>query len=273
VEGSDAAWRAEGTFLHRLLMTAPVRWLASHSPRARAFLFRRFSAADYLGLNLTIGLGLSFVTLVIFSALMNTLVTNDAVPQFDRALASALREGATPRADALWRAVSQLGRFPMMLLPGLAFGLLLVRRRGWFPLAGWTLALVGALLLDGVVKHFFVHLHSAASGAAELGTPSGQALGALVGYGMLGYFVVLIAPTRRAASLVVVVTLALVLAICFGRLYLGTRYFSDIVSGLAAGGVWLSACITSLEVARRRGERDERDRTGRRHATAASPLG
>jgi membrane protein DedA with SNARE-associated domain len=275
VEGSDAAWRAEGTMLHRVLTTAPVRWLATHSPRARAFLFRRFSAADYLGLNLTIGLGLSFVALVIFSALMNTLLANDAVPQFDLALASALRESATPRADALWRAVSELGRFPLMLVPGLALGLLLVRHRGWMPLAGWTSAIVGALLLDGVMKHFFVHMHASASAAraTEMVTPSGQALGALVGYGMLGYFVVLLAPTRRAAGIVVAVTLALVLAICFGRLFLGTRYFSDIISGLAAGGVWLSACITGLEVARRRAERDEREGSGRRRAAAGPPLG
>jgi undecaprenyl-diphosphatase len=273
VEGSDAAWRAEGTFLHRVLMTAPLRWLAGHSPRARAFLFRRFSPADYLGLNLTIGLGLSFVALVIFTAIMNGLLATDAVPQFDLALASALRDGATPKADALWWTISRLGRFPTMLVPGLVFGLLLVRRRGWMPLIGWTAAIAGALLLDGVVKHFFVHAHAAASAtrAAEIGTPSGQALGALVGYGMLGYFVILLAPTRRAASLVVAATLALVLAICFGRLYLGTRYFSDIVSGLAAGGVWLSACITGLEVARRRAERDERDGSGRRAAAGPPP--
>jgi len=58
----------------------------------------------------------------------------------------------------------------------------------------------------------------------------------------------------------------LVLAICFGRLYLGTRYFSDIVSGLAAGGVWLAACITGLEVARRRSERERRGGLDRREA-------
>ena len=275
VEESDAAWRAEGTLWHRVLMTAPLRWLAAHSPRARAFLIRRFSAGDYLGLNLTLGLGLSFAALLIFGAIMNALLANDAVPQFDLALASALREGATLRADALWQAVTQLGRFPAMLLPGLVFGAVLVRRRGWMPLVGWTAAIAGALVMDGVVKHVFVHTHAAATAtrAAELGTPSGQALGALVGYGMLGYFVVLLVPSRRAAGLVVASTLALVLAICFGRLYLGTRYFSDIVSGLAAGGVWLSACITGLEVARRRTERDARDRIGRRRPTDAAPAG
>ena len=255
VEGSDAAWRAEGTLWHRLLTTAPLRWLAAHSPRARAFLFRRFSPADYLGLNLTLGLGY------------------DAVPQFDLALASALRSVATPGADAFWRAVSQLGQVPVMLVPGLVLGILLVRRRGWLPLIGWVAAIAGALLLDAVVKHYFVHMHAAASatGGAELSTPSGQALGALVGYGMLGYFIVLVAPSRRAAIAVVAAALVLVLAICFGRLYLGTRYFSDIVSGLAAGGVWLSACITGLEVARRRSDRDARPGVGRRGSAEPMP--
>jgi membrane protein DedA with SNARE-associated domain/membrane-associated phospholipid phosphatase len=275
VEESDAAWRAEGTLWHRVLMTAPLRWLATHSPRARAFLFRRFSPGDYLGLNLTIGLGLSFVALVVFSAIMNALLANDAVPQFDLALASALREDATPGADAVARVISQLGHFPIMLVPGVAVGALLVRRRGWMPLVGWTAAIAGALVLDGVVKHVFVHTHVVASAtrAAETGTPSGQALGTLVGYGMLGYFIVLLTPSRRAAGLVVAGMLALVLAICFARLYLGTRYFSDIVSGLAAGGVWLSACITGIEVARRRSERDPREGTGRRRSSAAAPAG
>jgi undecaprenyl-diphosphatase len=64
-----------------------------------------------------------------------------------------------------------------------------------------------------------------------------------------------------------------VVAICFGRLYLGTRYFSDIVSGLAAGGVWLSACITGLEVARRRADRDAREGSDRRGATGPAAGG
>ena len=119
VEDSDAAWRAEGTILHRALMTAPLRWLAAHSPRARSFLFRRVSPGDYLGLNLTIGLGLSFVALVIFSALMNALLANDAVPQFDLALAAALRDSATPGADAAWRIVP----FPIFTLLLIAAGL------------------------------------------------------------------------------------------------------------------------------------------------------
>jgi undecaprenyl-diphosphatase len=266
VEESDAAWRAEGTLWHRILMTAPVRWLAGHSPRARRFLFHRFTPGDYLGLNLTIGLGLSFVALVIFSAIMKTLLSQEAVPEFDLFLAAALRETATPTADAFWRGVSSMGLWQVMIVPGLALAMVMLVQRGWLPLLGMTAAVGGALLLDLAIKHFFMHPHSVALGstAVVMGTPSGQALGTIVGYGMVGYFAVLLVRSHRASVVIVSATLALVLAICFGRLYLGERYFSDIVSGLAAGVVWLAACITGLEVARRRGERDARADSGRR---------
>jgi membrane protein DedA with SNARE-associated domain/membrane-associated phospholipid phosphatase len=253
VEETDAAWRAEGTVWHRLLMTAPVRWLAAHSPRARHFLFRRFSAGDYLGLNLTLGLGLSFVTLVIFGAIVRAVLTREAIPQFDLALAAALRESASPSVDAFWRAVARFGIVQVMLVPALVLAVALARRRGWLPLAGVAAAFAGSALLDLAVKHFLAHPH--AIGNATMGTPSGQALGAVVGYGMIAYFVVLLMPRRRIAVLVVGAATALVVTISFARLYLGERYFSDVVSGLAAGCVWLSACITGLEVARRRSER------------------
>jgi len=260
VEESDAAWRAEGTVWHRILTTMPMRWLISHSPRARRFLFRRFSPSYYLGLNLTIGLGLSFVALVIFAAITHALVARETVPQFDLALATALRESATPATDAFWTPVSRLGRLPVVVVPGLAFALLLVRRRGWLPLIGWVAALTGGVVLDAIVKHFLTRAYA----TAGLGAPSGQALEALVGYGMIGYFIALAAPGRRATTTAVVALAILVLAISFGRLYLGTRYFSDVVSGLAAGGVWLSACITGLEVARRRSAREGRGGLDRR---------
>jgi undecaprenyl-diphosphatase len=257
VEESDAAWRAEGTIWHRILTTAPVRWLATHSPRARRFLFRRFSPGDYLGLTLTLGLGLSFVALVIFGAVVRAVLTREAVPQFDLALAAALRETANPRADAVWRAVAGLGTAQVMLVPGVALALLLVRRHRWLPLVGAAAAIAGGVLLDAAVKRFLSYPTDIASTSSGIivGTPSGQALGTVVGYGMIAYFFVLLVPRHRIAVFVVAALSALVIAINFGRLYLGERYFSDIVSGLAAGFVWLSACVTGLEVARRRGER------------------
>lgn len=261
VEESDAAWRAEGTIWHRILMSAPLRWLAGHSPAARAFLFRRFTPGDYLGLNLTIGLGLSFVALVIFSAITNSLLTQGAVPEFDLFLAAAMHETATPASVAFWSRVSSAGNLFFVALPGVALATLLASRtRSWLPILGFAASLVGSGVLDAVVKHFFAHQHGTAmDGIATIGTPSGQALGSLVGYGMVGYFLILLSHRHMSRVLITVATMVLIVSISFGRMYLGERYFSDIVAGLAAGSVWLAACLTGLEVARRKaGGRDRR---------------
>ncbi|MEP7000957.1 MAG: VTT domain-containing protein [bacterium] len=255
VEESDAAWRAEGTVWHRILMSAPLRWLAGHSPAARAFLFRRFTPGDYLGLNLTIGLGLSFVALVIFSAITNSVLAQGAVPEFDLFLAAAMHETATASSMSFWAAVSRFGNLALVAVPGFSLALwLLYRRKTWLPFIGLCASLVGSTLLDVAIKHFFAHQHGPAglSGTDMIGTPSGQALGSLVGYGMVAYFLILMTRQHYLRILAALAALLLVLAISFGRMYLGNRYFSDIVVGLAAGGVWLSACLTGLEVARRR---------------------
>lgn len=256
VEESDAAWRAEGTLWHRVLMSSPVRVLAARSPAARAFLFRRFTPGDYLGLNLTLGLGLSFVALVIFGAITDALLSQDALPRFDLDLAAALRESSTPVGMAVWTSVSNLGRLPLVVASGFVLALLLsFKRTSWLPAVGFAAAMAGSFTLDAVVKHFFVHQHGPITDMSEaaLGTPSGQALGALVGYGMIAYFLILLVRSERVQIVIAVVATFLVLAISFGRLYIGDRYFSDLVSGLAAGTVWLSACLTGLEVARRKG--------------------
>jgi undecaprenyl-diphosphatase len=36
------------------------------------------------------------------------------------------------------------------------------------------------------------------------------------------------------------------------RMYLGAHYFSDVLAGFAAGGVWLSTLITGMETIRQR---------------------
>ena len=264
VEESDAAWRAEGTIWHRILMSAPLRWLAGHSPAARSFLFRRFTPGDYLGLNLTIGLGLSFVALVIFSAITNSLLAHGAVPEFDLFLAAAMHETATPFSVAFWSRVSSAGNLLIVALPGVALSLYLTyRTRSKLPVLGFAASLIGSAALDAVVKHFFAHQHAPliAGGGVAMGTPSGQALGSLVGYGMVAYFLVLLARRHATRVLVACAAVLLIVSISFGRMYLGERYFSDIVAGLAAGSVWLSACLTGLEVARRKtgGRRDVPD--------------
>jgi undecaprenyl-diphosphatase len=74
----------------------------------------------------------------------------------------------------------------------------------------------------------------------------------LVVYGMLAYFAVLALQTWRARTAVVFGVALLVVLIGVSRMYLGAHYFSDVLAGFAAGGVWLSTLITGMETIRRR---------------------
>jgi undecaprenyl-diphosphatase len=58
--------------------------------------------------------------------------------------------------------------------------------------------------------------------------------------------------TNRGRFQLVIGTAALIIAIGLSRLYLGVHYFSDVVAGYAVGVLWLSVCISGLQVAQRR---------------------
>ena len=77
-------------------------------------------------------------------------------------------------------------------------------------------------------------------------------MGSLVAYGMLAYVLGVVWIHRRSAQISAALGAALlIVAIGLSRLYLGVHYFSDVIAGFAAGVLWLSACITGIEIVRR----------------------
>jgi membrane-associated phospholipid phosphatase len=55
--------------------------------------------------------------------------------------------------------------------------------------------------------------------------------------------------SRAAVIMAGIVTILLVGT---SRLYLGVHFFSDVMAGFVAGIVWLTACVSGLEIVRRR---------------------
>jgi undecaprenyl-diphosphatase len=168
---------------------------------------------------------------------------------------------------AVAKGVSLLGSPAVIAAWGLVVVLLLLARRKHLLLGGWVAALAGAGLLDVELKRVFHRARPVWDvpplTAPGWSFPSGHAMGSLVAYGMLAYLLVRNAHSRGQRLGIVACAVVLVLLVGLSRMYLGVHSFSDVIGGYAAGVVWLAACITGLEVVRRK-PRDREPPTGGR---------
>ena len=232
------------------------RFRGRHPSLAR-FIAARFVRGEYLGLHLTIGFLLSLAAVWLFASVTEDVVHHDPLTRFDLTLTTLFRAHATPLGDRVFVFISLLGSPGAMAIVGAGGGLFLLVRRRWMILAAWVAAFGGAGLLTIVLKNLIQRPRPAAAAEFLYGTtfsfPSGHALGSLVGYGILAYVVGAgLVESRRGRLQLVIATAALVIAIGLSRLYLGVHYFSDVVAGYAVGVLWLSVCISGLQVAQRR---------------------
>ncbi len=120
----------------------------------------------------------------------------------------------------------------------------------------WLVIVVGGALVNQGVKEFYGRHrpYNPASVVHEKNNsyPSGHSMGSAIGYGLLGYALVL--PQRRRPRRVVAINLmiVIVIAIGFSRIYLRAHWFSDVVGGFSLGIAWLFLCLGWLEKYRRR---------------------
>ncbi len=202
------------------------------------------------------GLGLSLGALWLFGGVAEDVIHHDPLTQFDLALAQVLHAHAGAIGVRAATAVSLLGSPSVITIWSLALGILLLMDGRRLLLGGWIAALAGGGLLDAVLKRVFHRPRPTWNApfvtAHGWSFPSGHAMGSLIAYGMLAYLLVLVLERRGSRIAVLVSAALLVLLIGCSRLYLGVHYFSDVVGGYAAGAVWLAACISGLEVARRK---------------------
>ena len=247
--------RIQVGWLH-LRRSAALKWLRHRYPQLWKFTAARFARGEYLGLHLTLGLAISVLGLWLFGAITEDVLNKDPLTRFDVTVLETLHRHATPAGTALFIAISRLGSPLTMTIIALGGVLLLARRRDGIVLSGWVAAFAGALVLDNWLKLVIRRPRPTYAAAlihdATWSFPSGHAMGALVGYGMLAYVLVLFAKGDYRTRIAIVATAALtIIAIGVSRLYLGVHYFSDVMGGYAAGMLWLSACISGVEVARR----------------------
>ena len=248
-----------------------VARLRERYDRQLRWLLRRLTLGQYLGLHLTAGLLAAVGCVWLFGGLAEDLLTNDPIVRLDRSVAQALHDAATPATTTAFLIVTALGSLEAVALLGLAVAAYYGRKRRWLHVQVWITVLLGGFALNQLLKVFFARPRPVFEDPLVLEStysfPSGHAMESMVMYGMLAYFAVRALSTWRARTAVVFGAAVLVLLIGFSRMYLGVHYLSDVAAGYAAGGAWLSACITGMEVVL---DRRNRSKGARRKPSAAS---
>jgi undecaprenyl-diphosphatase len=249
VERTERLWQ-------RAFAAPVVGRLKLRYPRTWTFVAARFARGEYLGLHLTVGFLVSLAGLWLFGGVTEDVIHHDPLTQFDTALLDWLQAHATATGYTIFDAVSFLGSPAALTVLALGVGVVLGVRRQGIVLVGWIAAFTGGTLLNQVLK-IVIQRPRPPSAAAHLqqyswSFPSGHAMLSLIGYGMLAYLLVVLWVQRRSLQVAIISgATVLIVAIGLSRLYLGVHYFSDVVGGYAAGLLWLSTCISGLEVARR----------------------
>ena len=230
--------------------------IVRHYPSVRGFVAARFARGEYLGLHLTVGFLVSLLGLVAFSIITHNVVQKRAITQLDVRVTDFLHSHGTLFGYGFWAVISSLGAGLTIAIVGVGVAVLLSVRKRWVVLAGWMAAILGAGALDGALKIAIRRPRPEVAmdflNKLSWSFPSGHSMSSLVTYGMLAYLITLTIKGRLKLQIsVMLAALLLILSIGFSRLYLGVHYFSDVLGGFTAGALWLSACISGLEVARR----------------------
>jgi membrane protein DedA with SNARE-associated domain/membrane-associated phospholipid phosphatase len=217
---------------------------------------RRLTPGQYLGLHLTVGLLAAAGCLWLFGGVVEDLLTGDPLVGFDRTVDEYLHAHATPHLTTFFLIVTAFGSTVAVVLLGIAVAALLARGRRWTLLWTWIVAVAGSAILNQLLKGIFQrprpHFAHPLVVETSYSFPSGHAMESFVAYGMVAYLAVLLWLRSWEARVAAVCGAALVVVLIgFSRMYLGVHYFSDVVAGYAAGGVWLSALITGAETMRR----------------------
>ncbi|QSJ16005.1 phosphatase PAP2 family protein [Nostoc sp. UHCC 0702] len=167
----------------------------------------------------------------------------------DTAILLAIQKLHTPLLDRLMVGVTFLGE-PLALVSiclWVEIVLLYQRRPETTKLAIATASAVG---LNYLLKLLFGRARPALwDRLVNVGFhsfPSGHAMVSMVIYGFIGY--ILAKEFPQWEKQISALTIVLILAIGFSRLYLGVHWPTDVLAGYAIGLVWLIVCILNLEL-------------------------
>ncbi len=167
-------------------------------------------------------------------------VSNQRDLVWDAAILKLLHHSATPWCDRIMVFVARSGRIDVVVVLAVLGVVVLKRERKMRDAFFLTLAIVGTVVINLLVRIVIQRTHSAVWGAFaptfDFGFPSSQAADTLA---TVLVFSILVWPTRWRWSIIVPGVLY-VLAVGVSRVYLSAHYPSDILAGWVLSLAWVT---------------------------------
>lgn len=182
--------------------------------------------------------------LVLFTWLANEVWEGEEL-HFDGIVRNTIHSWAFPLLTDVMRGITQLGSPPFLITVGALLVWILVRAGRKHAAVLLAIAMIGAEILDQLLKLAFHRQRPEAFfGYAEpLGYsfPSGHAVTSCCFYGMTAAILTARMESPLAKALVWIGAGLAAGMIGFSRIYLGVHYPSDVIAGYAAAIVWVAA--------------------------------
>ena len=221
--------------------------------RSRRFLRARFSPEGYLGIHLTIGIFLLLAAAAIFGGSTRGLGASHLFAGLDGQVARWFANHSAPAANRFMLWTAHLSS--VVWLGGIALlaAMILLWRREKFRLLLLLLAGPLGVGLDFFLKQLFARERPGFGDeffGRGAGVLHGDMLSATVVYGALAYVLVRGVLRWRYRALLILLAMLILFVIALSSLYLGAYSFSDVLGAMIEGAVWLSFCISGVEIVR-----------------------
>jgi uncharacterized protein (TIGR03382 family) len=197
---------------------------------------------------LLVGSGLAALLILGQAGVLDSVEDGSGLVALDGPVLRTMIENRTGWLTGVATAVSDIGSTATMTVVLLVVIAWLGWRRRWLDATISAVALAGAGVLVSGLKALLDRSRPPILDRLVVETnaslPSGHALVAVVGLGLLVALALPAVRRRWARVLVVAGAAVMVVAICASRLYLGVHWFTDVIAGALLGGAWLAVCLT-----------------------------
>jgi len=215
---------------------ALVSWASGRNDRI-GYAIERLAAPHHADFRLFVVMNMILIgTIISFVALLEDVVTKDAVVRFDQSFGQFLQSLRTTWTDIAMVNVTMLADWLVTSAIGVVGCVVLLIHRRFRIAAGLSIALVSTMTFVQAMK-LLVHAQRPIdiySGLDAFSFPSGHATMTATLYGVLGW----IASRGAGATLgkvAVGACLTLIMLVAFSRIYLGAHWPSDVAAGLLFG--------------------------------------